>query len=398
MHTESEQSVTDLTPEFRLAIAACVWPRSHDHTQRMQDAMLPEIDWDLFVRVVRRHRIDGLVFEALNAAGISLPHTTHDVLKAAAERQANKSLRYAGESIRMSRLLCDAGIPAACLKGAPLSMMAFRSLALRHCRDIDLLVSPASALDADEVLSKAGYTLEMPIGPHSLRQKQDWIRDRKHFEYKSGSGIPLEVHWRLFDNPHLLDIEVDASSWTEIPILGKNSLATLASPDLLLYLCVHGANHMWFRLKWLVDVQALLGQSGPGVVERLKADAVTHHCERSVAQALALTRLLFDVPDLLAATDAASNALVRSALTAMTSGAAASELETVPFGTSRVAVARYRLRANWRFWLRETLSGLSDERDRKSLHLPHSGRFLLPLLRFPMWVGRRILGIGRSNR
>src|ERR1700744_298305 len=105
MQTISGSPGTALSPEFRLAIAACVWPRSHDHTQRIQNAMLPGIDWDLFVRVVRRHRIDGLVFEAFDSASISLPDATYSALKAAAEHQANKSLIHAGETIRMSRLL-----------------------------------------------------------------------------------------------------------------------------------------------------------------------------------------------------------------------------------------------------------------------------------------------------
>jgi hypothetical protein len=400
MRKTSTLQSADLSPEFRLAVATSVWPQGPDRNQRIAAAMAAVIDWDLFVRVVRRHRIDGLAFHALTAASAVLPNATRISLQTAAERQANKSLIYAGEAIRVSRLLRDAGIPVASLKGASLSMLAFGDLALRHCRDIDLLVRPSDALRADEVLTAAGYQLEMPIGPHSPKQKQHWVRRRKHFEYKGSGGIPLELHWRLFDNPRLFATEVEPSSWSDVSIPGRNSLQTLSSSDLLLYLCVHGANHMWFRLKWLADVQALLRQSQPDAVQRLKSDAATHHCERAVAQTLALTRLLFDVPssDVVTPVDAATSALVRSALVAMTSGAAASELETVPFGTSRLAAARYRLRQDWRFWFQEINSLLADERDRESLGLPHSMRFLLPILRLPLWMGRRIRGRGQSRR
>jgi Uncharacterised nucleotidyltransferase len=389
-----------LSAEFRLAVATSVWPQSHDHAQRIEATMSSPIDWELFVRVVRRHRIDGLAFQALTTANAPLPATTRAALEAAAARQANKSLVYAAETVRVCRLLQEAGIAVACLKGASLSMLAFGNLGLRHCRDIDLLVSPENVLRAHEVLTTAAYELEMPIGPHSLSQKKHWIAHRKHFEYKNGKGIPLELHWRLFDNPQLFAPEVEPASWMEVPIFGHSVVQTLAAPGLLLYLCVHGANHMWSRLKWLADVQALLRRAETKVLERLQADAQTEHCERAVAQTLALTQLLygFPFPEFVKPADDATRALVQSAVHAMTSGGAALELDAIPFATSRVAVARYRLKPEWKFWLRETNSILSDEHDRKSVHLPHSMRFLLPLLRLPLWIGRRIRGRGHSHR
>jgi hypothetical protein len=391
----------ELSPEFRLAVAATVWPQSAERNQYMEAALVSAIDWDLFLRIVRRHRIDGLAFHALSAATAPWPDETRLKLQAAAQRQANKSLPYAAETIRVCRLLQAGGIQVACLKGATLSMLAFGDLGLRHSRDIDLLISPGDALRADEVLSAAGYALEMPIGPHSLSQKTHWIEHRKHFEYKERSkGIPLELHWRLFDNQSFFAAVTEPSAWVDVPILGTTFLCTLSGPDLLLYLCVHGANHMWFRLKWLADVQALLRQAGIESIQRLQEDARTRGCERAVAQTLALLQLLygFPSPELVTPVHKAIPALVQSALAAMTAGDAASELETVPFGTSRVAAARYRLKPEWRFWFREAGALLTDEHDRKSARLPHSMRFFLPVLRVPLWLGRRLLGRGQSHR
>jgi hypothetical protein len=193
---------------------------------------------------------------------------------------------------------------------------------------------------------------------------------------------------------------MEPSSWREVPILGRTTVQTLSRPDLLLYLCVHGANHMWFRLKWLADVQALLRQSGPQTVPRLLADARDCGCERAVGQTLALLHLLYGLPavELLPPMDATTSALVRSAIDAMTAGQAALELEAIPFATTHVAAARFRLKRDWRFWLREAQSVLSDERDRKSVRLPHSMRFFLPFLRLPLWLSRRLRGRGRSHR
>jgi hypothetical protein len=389
-----------LSPEFRLAVATSVWPAGRERAERMEAALACPIHWELFLRVVQRHRIAGLSFQALTAASAPVPEAASRALQAAAERQTGKSLLYAAETVRVSRLLRDAGIPVASLKGAPLSVLAFNDIALRHCRDMDLLVLPEYALHADEVLAAAGYHLQMPIGPHTLRQKKHWIGYRKHFEYQGRQGIPLELHWRFFDNPRLCNLSIEPSSWREVQILGNTSLQTLSAPDLLLYLCIHGANHMWFRLKWLADVQALLRQSGPQTVPRLLADAHNRRCERAVAQTLALTHILYGLPapELVPPMDAATSALVGSAISAMTAGQAASELEAVPFATSRMAMARFLLRRDWRFRLREAGSVLADERDRKSARLPHSMRFFLPFLRLPLWLSRRLRGRGRSHR
>ena len=398
MHETTSFSRSHLSPEFRLAAATLVWPRSSEFTRHIQDAASISIDWDLFVRIAHRHRIDGLTFQALDAASIVLPEIARVALKSAAERQAHKSLIFAGETIRVTRALQEAGIPVACLKGATLSMQAFGDLGIRHCRDIDLLIVSEHALKADEILASLGYQLEMPIGPHSLKQKQHWIQHRKHFEYKSGNGIPLELHWQLFDNRSLLPAEFASHSWVDVPVFGASSLQTLSLPDLLLYLCVHGANHMWFRLKWLADMQALLQQNGADAVKRLQADAIAHDCERPVAQTLILLQILFGANYPVRPVDAGTSTLVHDALNAMTSGDGAAELETVPFGTSRIAMARYRLKRDWKFWLYEANSLLTDERDRNNIRLPHSMRFLLPLLRLPLWIGRRIRSRGQYDR
>ena len=43
----------------------------------------------------------------------------------------------------------------------------------------------------------------------------------------------------------------------EVAVL-DGSLRTLGDKELFAYLCVHGASHCWFRLKWLADLNAWL--------------------------------------------------------------------------------------------------------------------------------------------
>ncbi len=398
-----------LSPEFRLAIACSVWPPGRLRTRRVSEALQPAIDWELFHRILKRQRVAGLAAHALLTEAI--PQPANSAIQATAHRLAQQSLRYAGETLRLSAGLAAAGIPAACLKGSALSALAFGNLGLRHSRDIDLLVAPEQAWNADRILQTLGYRMTMPIGPHSNGQKLRWMRVRKHFEYAhTVTGLQVELHWRLFDNKQLVgkpsSPEPDFSAplfsgpWTQVCIGGPGaSLATLSVRELLLYLCVHGANHMWFRLKWVADIGALLA-GGIGDMDLLLRDAQSIGASRAALQALQLSHELFETapPPAPAANSRAIRSLVGSAFDAMTAGHAATELESVPFGTSRIALARYRLRMDGRFWLRELRSGLHDERDRETFGLPASLTFLLPFLRIPFWLARRVAGLGRSNR
>lgn len=386
-----------LPPEFRLAVACCVWPAGEKRRRRIAAALSDTLDWEVFLRVAKRHRIQALAFQGI--AGHAPPEVV-ETLKRSTAGQVQSDLGLAGETVRLTRLLTGAGIPTACLKGASLSMLAFGNLALRHSRDIDLLVDPGKALEADALLQSAGYEITMPKGPHNAVQKRRWMERRKHMEYRhSSSGKQLELHWRLFDNPLLSDGRAALSECVQVGMAGGLTVPTLDRRSLLLYLCVHGANHMWSRLKWITDLAALLAQN-PGDVQQLLDDAEQCDCIRAVAQALLLSRGLFATPDVSCRipADRATWRLVRTALEAMTQGDGAVPLEDVPFGTSRVALARYRLKKDWKFRLREARLALDDELDRHDTGLPQGLNFLMPLLRLPLWLSRRLRHGGRSSR
>lgn len=401
MNDSSNRFLDTLAPEFRLAVATCVWPRGPYRTDRISSALEQQIDWDLFLRVVQRQRVQGLAYDGLSKHADQVPQATLKSLQISASRLANKSLLLAGETVRITRKLQAAGIPCACIKGASLSTLTFGDLALRHSRDIDLLVQPSDVRAADEVLQTAGYRMTMPTGPHTAAQKQMWTTLKKHFEYEhTESGRQLELHWRLSDNPRLLEAKVEPSIWVDVPVAGSLSVPALPRHEMLLYLCVHGANHMWSRLKWIADIGALLTHEDSNAVRSLQEDAMSRGCLRSVRQALLLSQQLFHSPavDLKVSHDRTTRRLVKGAIEAMTQGDAAVEVNDIALGSTRIALARFRLKQDWKFRFDELRLALVDERDRQNLRLPPSLWFVLPVLRVPLWIGRRVSGAGRSNR
>jgi hypothetical protein len=83
------------------------------------------------------------------------------------------------------------------------------------------------------------------------------------------TGLQLELHWRLFLNPHAMAEPSIVASSRVLPMAGAAGLRTPGEEDLFAYLCMHCALHWWNRLKWLAEVNALLATMPEDGVKRL---------------------------------------------------------------------------------------------------------------------------------
>ncbi len=144
--------------------------------------------------------------------------------------------------------------------------LAYGTLALKHARDIDLLVLPEQAAAAMRLLERDNYALHLPAAQMSEAQRRVYVQYGHDVELVSRErNASIELHWRLAYNMTLLR-GIDARAPTQAVALPGGAVRTLADDALFAYLCVHGALHGWARLKWLADLNAWL--SGRGELER----------------------------------------------------------------------------------------------------------------------------------
>ena len=101
-------------------------------------------DWNAVVLAARRQRVIGLVYDALLAAGVELPAAPAAEFARRAQAISRRNLLLATETFRLQKLLDAAAIPSVALKGVALAQLAYGSLKLKHTRDIDLLIPPAT--------------------------------------------------------------------------------------------------------------------------------------------------------------------------------------------------------------------------------------------------------------
>ena len=390
-------------PTFALAAACCRWPPSESRNAAVRAAASAIGDWDDFLGQVNRQRVAGLVYAALTAAEIALPPAITARLTARAQQITRRSLGYAAETIRLQRAFEAANIPVLVLKGVALAQLAYGSLQSKDSRDIDFLIAPENVEAALRLLESEDYALSYPAGHLSKTQQRAVFRYAREVQLSHRDHkLRVELQWRATNNPLLLK-GVDAHAPSQFVRLGDETrVRTLAQEDLFAYLCVHGAQHAWSRLKWLADLNALIAESS-GSIERLYRHAQPLGAAYCAGQALLLCNQILELklPPSLAdeiERDGRSRRLAKMAVLTMVDGRAEAQTGRSFVSKIRVILAQFLLGKGWAFFWAEYRVEFVRIRDVIDFPLPAFLHFLYPLVRLPLWLWRRAVAAVTRRR
>ena len=208
-------------------------------------------------------------------------------------RDRANALQLVALLVTITRRLHVAGIKAISIKGPTLAAIAFGDASLRQCRDLDILIPPDQVERALAIL-QTDFRLIEPAGFSAPDQLHLWVRMMKDISLlHEPTGLIIELHWRLNANPYLMPATIEASR--QAVTFGSDALETLAPVDLVLYLCVHGAKHYWFRLKWLADVHALLAHDDAEKIAQFYNHACSHGLDVPAGQMLLMLEEVYGV-------------------------------------------------------------------------------------------------------
>jgi hypothetical protein len=370
-----------------------MWPPCDRRTEIIRAAAAGPLDWARFLRVVRRHRVLGLVHHGLKWAWPDVPPDIVKQISAQAATLFRDNLAMAAEAVRVQRLFDEAKLPVLFIKGTSLAVLAFGNLGLRAGKDIDLLIPCGLLWEAVGLLESGGYRRFDPppdISDTSMRLLMTIRKDLGFIHEKTGQQI--ELHWRLFLNPHVMDETSFLAASRVVPLTGTSGLRTLGEEDLFTYLCVHGALHCWYQLKWVADIGALLAATPQSGAERLYRAAEARGARHAAAQSMLLCERLLNRPLRISLKKQLSSRKVQwlqeTALSAMTVGGGVLEPREVRFGTTRGRLSAFFLGQGWRYCLTELRNVLINETDVLAVPLPERLRFLYPIMRLPRWLWR----------
>ena len=391
-------SPPSFAPELMLAIACARWPLDEEARRDIQRHASATRDWNRFLAWVTRHGIGPLVHRNLQRMSPSVcPGFVLDQLQEQQAHNARQVLSQIAEAARVTRVLGDAGIQSIIIKGPVLSLLLFGEPTLRVSRDVDILVDPSHAANADRLIIQSGYRRTAPDFELTSRQHALYQRWRCQFGYYSErSAVAQELHWRLTSNINLFPLP-DETLWARIdPVrLGGTDFHTLPDEEMFLYLCVHGSMHVWFRLKWLADIAAILRRVPPSFVEKAAKRALSLGIARPFHQAIVLAHLLLDAPSppavlAKAALDKATPGLVAAAYRALDWNKNPSEPSETPWFNMWIALQAYRLRPEPAYWWAEFQDQLCSPEDWARFPLPDSLAFLYPGVRLISWAVRKL--------
>lgn len=170
--------------------------------------------------------------------------------------------------MRLQRLVEPHGIRLAEIKGSELGQLLYGEAALRHAKDVDLLVEPGRIDEVLGLVAGEGYLTRSgkPIARWRARSilrfhRETAIRDPL-------TSVEIELHSRLLAAP--------PQGWDDAVFFDKP--LDLGSADYVLYLIMHGAGSRWNRLKWLCDLAMIARKVTPEVRELVVAKARQCEC------------------------------------------------------------------------------------------------------------------------
>jgi Uncharacterised nucleotidyltransferase len=394
----SHFELPEFPSELTLVIACARWPFGERDEQEIQQRALAPVDWDRFLACVHRNQIAPLVNRNLRRAAVpAVPATVIAQLRKDAAHNVRRILKQIAELNRVARLLAQAGIRSLVIKGPVLSVLAFGDPALRQSVDVDLLVDPEMALEADRSIVQAGYLRVSPNFELTPTRYEAYRRFRNQFAYYSRSlDLVLELHWRLSSNLHLLPLEA-TTLWSrpERVRVAGTYVATLPDEELFLYLCVHGSMHMWLRLKWLADIAALLHEMPLDVIDRIAVRARSFEVERPFHQALLLANRLMAAPvppHILSSArrDNTARRLATAACQALTWSESPTDALDSPWFSTWANWHAYRLKSGFRFRWAEFQYQMCSPEDWEWLPLPERLFFLYIPVRPFSWAVRKL--------
>jgi hypothetical protein len=161
------------------------------------------------------------------------------------------------------------------IKGPILAVTAYGDPARRGVSgDLDLVVRPRDFERAVACLLALGYVRHEGASDPEHEQEQ-WQREA-HFLPSALPAAMIELHTDLVGNLNTASVSVeDVFERSRRDTVFGVPMRVLAMEDQLLYLCLHGARHLWSRLLWVCDVDAVIRRSPsidwPAVMSRAAA-------------------------------------------------------------------------------------------------------------------------------
>lgn len=154
-------------------------------------------EWQLFTGLAVRHGVAALVWQNFSDLGYAgeVPVSERTLLEGLRFKSVARVSWITEAAAGVTSLLEKEGIKVVLLKGLALEHTVYGSRGLRQMSDADILVSPADALRARDILIREGFRsmpLKSPLYRHIILDLGN------HLPELHRGGVSVDLHHRLF--------------------------------------------------------------------------------------------------------------------------------------------------------------------------------------------------------
>jgi hypothetical protein len=258
-----------LLPELQFLIACCRAEPTGDDIDLINTMLVGgAFEPNTLLKLAGSHGVIPVVYKTLkHLADANLLNAPEADLLASFKNAylqiARRNMLMTAELLRVVKRLGANGIGALAFKGPALARQAYGDITLRQFGDLDILIRKELAPRAISLLEEDGYVTEIALRGNKKRAFCASVNVIGM--EKASNSVRLEVHWELLSKNYAIAWNKDAlwSHARNVVINGKE--VPLLSPEYhLLYLCIHGAKHLYGRLEWISDVDRTV-RANPGL-------------------------------------------------------------------------------------------------------------------------------------
>lgn len=281
--------------EDKLILACTCRETSEAEKARIGDMLSGSVDWQYLFQAALNHGVFPLVFNNLYTNfPEKLPAPILNKFRENYQTIVARNLYMTKKLLDIVDCFSGEGISAVPFKGPLLAESLYGDIGLRVFGDLDILVSKHDALNAIQILTGIGYIPALKLSSSQMAVYMKYEDDLLFIHNKS--GLTVEIHWemsgRYLSRPMDMDFVNDGLS--TLGLMNKE-ITHLSSEDLLVYLCLHGAKHMWERLEWIFSIAELVRVNRGLQWDLILKKSDELHCRRIVLHSLCLAEEIFHV-------------------------------------------------------------------------------------------------------
>ena len=245
-------------------------------------------DWEYLLAAASYHGLLPLLHKHVHASGADLvPVNVLSRLKQSSLANTQTVLHLLSKQLKVQRLLKDTGVPVAVFKGSVLSQMSYGEISLRQAGDVDLLIERQHFARVRVLLESLGYEMTPQL---TTTQLASHLKHHCEIQFVRDDWFTVvDLHWGLAPKSFVFNLETtEVMSRLQTVAVAGGEIQTLATEDLILYLSMHGAKHLWRALEWISSLGELIRTAEAIDWEVVVERAVQAHATRMLGLALRL--------------------------------------------------------------------------------------------------------------